>query len=199
MEKVLVIADDFSGAYDVGMQMKNQGFDISITDGKIDEEIGDAYIYNSETRKASKEEAYEVIRAFGNEIDISAFDIIYKKIDSTLRGNIGAEICALDDANRFDLIIVAPAYPELARIVLNEIVYINGVPIMDTDLLWDPESEIISNNLKELIENEIGEEIEHIDIDRLRKDKNLFNVTKRIVSFDSISNEDLEKIVLCFR
>lgn len=199
MEKILVIADDFSGAYDVGMQLKNQGFDISIADEKIDEEISGAYIYNSETRKVSKEEAYEVIRTFCNEIDISTFDIIYKKIDSTLRGNICVEIRALDDTNQFDLIIVAPAYPELARIVLNEIVYINGTPILDTDLLMDPEGEIISNNLKELMENEMGEEVEHIDINRLRKDKNLFNVTKRIVSFDSISNKDLEKIVSCFR
>jgi len=45
--------------------------------------------------------------------------VIFKKIDSTLRGNTRAEILAALDAYGFDTAIVNPAFPEMGRVVEN--------------------------------------------------------------------------------
>lgn len=45
-------------------------------------------------------------------------NVYIKKIDSTLRGNLGAEIKAVDDVFNPDIVIIAPAYPANQRVTI---------------------------------------------------------------------------------
>jgi uncharacterized protein YgbK (DUF1537 family) len=57
---------------------------------------------------------------------------MFKKTDSTLRGNIGSEIRALMAAYPEVPLVYAPAYPRMGRTVREGILYVNGVPVSET-------------------------------------------------------------------
>ena len=74
--------------------------------------------------------------------------ILFKKIDSTLRGHIGAEIAALLSARQGTtgsplrqrtIIVLAPAFPALGRTTVQGRQLLNGIPLEDTEL-WQGET-----------------------------------------------------------
>ena len=56
---------------------------------------------------------------------------IYKKTDSLLRGNIGAELRALCDAAGSGPLVFAPAYPTGGRTTIDGIHRLEGIPVAD--------------------------------------------------------------------
>lgn len=58
--------------------------------------------------------------------------VIFKKIDSTLRGNPGDEIAICLDVFECDLAVITPAFPEMGRVVRGEYLY------SDRDRDWQP-------------------------------------------------------------
>jgi D-threonate/D-erythronate kinase len=72
----------------------------------------DAIIFNTDSRSVSEAEAYKRVKNISEKIKKESFDVVYKKIDSTLRGNIGQEINAMYDVFQPDFVIFAPAYPK---------------------------------------------------------------------------------------
>src|SRR4051812_34652247 len=101
-----VIADDLTGACDSAVQFANVGLRTVVTlDGPVDAAV---VAYSTDSRDKPV-----VMPA------IAGAPIVFKKIDSTLRGNTRAEILAALDAYGFDTAIVNPAFPEMGRIVEN--------------------------------------------------------------------------------
>ena len=69
-------------------------------------------------------------------IKLSTQDVLVynKRIDSTLRGNIGTEINAMLDNLEDDRIaVVIPSYPDSGRIVVNKTMLVNGVLLENSD------------------------------------------------------------------
>ena len=94
------------------------------------------------------------------------------------------------------MIVVASAYPALSRIVLNEIVFLNGNPVTQTDIALDPECSGCKENIKEILEEGLKERVEHVDINKLRKSEYLKENNKlRIISFDTILDDDMDIII----
>ena len=88
MAKFLMIADDFTGAGDAGVQMSKNGIEARIafdTDG-IDPT--QSYVIDSESRNIPAQDAYEKVKSIYQDMEAYHFDHYYKKIDSTIRGNI---------------------------------------------------------------------------------------------------------------
>jgi uncharacterized protein YgbK (DUF1537 family) len=65
---------------------------------------------------------------------------VFKKIDSTLRGPIHAELQALQSVFTDRPLIVTPAYPRLGRVVKGGVLYVEGVPVHQTAFAGDPRS-----------------------------------------------------------
>jgi uncharacterized protein YgbK (DUF1537 family) len=63
----------------------------------------------------------------------------FKKIDSTLRGPIGAEVGALIGATGAPGAVVAPAFPSQRRLVVDRILTVDGRPVADTPVARDPD------------------------------------------------------------
>ena len=105
MTKLLILADDFTGALDTGVQFAVRGARTCVvTDPAYDfahaEEGVQVLVMDAETRHLTAGEAYGVVfRAVKRALD-AGFTHIYKKTDSALRGNIGAELTAVLDAAR---------------------------------------------------------------------------------------------------
>ncbi|MDU3078406.1 MAG: four-carbon acid sugar kinase family protein, partial [Mixta calida] len=77
--------------------------------------------------------------------------LIYKKIDSTFRGNIGAEIEAALRASGKRLALVAAAIPGAGRTTLNGECLVHQTPLAQTEFASDPRTPIVASRIKEIL------------------------------------------------
>ena len=75
------------------------------------------------------EQAFSAVASVLKTYDKTIFPIIYKKIDSTLRGNIGYEIDAILQKTDIPMAFVAPSLPEQNRTLAGGIMMITGIPL----------------------------------------------------------------------
>jgi len=112
-----IIADDLSGAADTGLQFLpvcKQGVPIILNfEDSVSSEA--VVVYNTDSRNMSETDACESIRDLCKWLRKGAVEPprrIFKKIDSTLRGHLRAELLALMDGLVTRICCVAPAFPE---------------------------------------------------------------------------------------
>ncbi|WP_043288738.1 four-carbon acid sugar kinase family protein [Paraburkholderia oxyphila] len=150
--KLLIIADDLSGAADCAIGFANAGHPTIVTlevaggDPSGGEPSGGDPSGGASARAMTADDA-EVIAVDTDTRRLSAADAaartahafavlggqrrLYKKIDSTLRGNWAAEVAALQAGA--GLAIVAPAFPAMGRTVREGGLYVHGVPLERTE------------------------------------------------------------------
>jgi len=113
--RIAVIADDLTGALDTGVQFTQWGYQTQLTDHP-ETSIAEVTITNTDTRNKTPTEAYQTVYSIAKQL---THDIIYKKLDSTLRGNPGPETQAILDATGETTAILTPTYPPTGRRVHN--------------------------------------------------------------------------------
>ena len=89
---MIIIADDLTGANDTGVQFAIQGLHTEILlEGTSLSEQSEAAILvvDTNSRAIGAKEAYQKIQRIAKQAQQAGFKNYYKKIDSTLRGNIG--------------------------------------------------------------------------------------------------------------
>ena len=101
MVNLLVIADDFTGALDTGVQFKANGSLIQLWTGEQENLFSALHsgiqvlILDAETRHMSPGQAYQTVCHIVSLAVEAGVPCIYKKTDSGLRGNIGSELTAM--------------------------------------------------------------------------------------------------------
>ena len=194
MAKFLMIADDFTGAGDAGVQMSKNGIEARIafdTDG-IDPT--QSYVIDSESRNIPAQDAYEKVKSIYQDMEAYHFDHYYKKIDSTIRGNIKAELMAAREVLKPDLIVFNPGNPDSNRTVVDGILMMNGVRICETEIMRDPLCLVREDNLKVLLETELEEPVQYFTLAQIRS--NHFEMTgAKVITFDVLENEDMDAVV----
>lgn len=128
--RIAVIADDLTGALDTGVQFSNWGFDVQVTDDPMSS-LADVVVVNTNSRGLEPGRAYDLV--FNVAEKVSGFDLIYKKTDSTLRGNVGTEIQAVLDATGEETAVLTPCYPPTARCVIDGYLLVDGIPLDRTE------------------------------------------------------------------
>jgi len=93
---------------------------------------------------------------------------VYKKIDSTLRGNIGVELLAAMEAAGCEKAIVAPAFPAVGRTTRNGVLLVDGVPVAETQFANDPVSPVSESHIPTLLEEATGHRIGCLDVERIQ-------------------------------
>jgi uncharacterized protein YgbK (DUF1537 family) len=201
-----VIADDFTGACDVGVQFKKRGLETAIlTDVKnlrrLEASV-DVVVVDTETRnlipKAAYDKIQQTLKAF-RKFDIKLF---YKKIDSTLRGNIGAEFDAVLDELKLNGILLAPSYPQQGRTIVNGQAFVKGVLLEETEFAHDLISPVKESRLLRLIRQQSNYKIGYINLSVVRAEINELKVSlkrlleegNKIIVADAETQEDLANI-----
>ena len=149
MPKVLIVADDLTGANDSAVQFAARGFKAAtlLTDGDgfvggLLSDLDDVEVLaiSTESRNVSAATAVGRIERLVPLV-LAGFkpDVTFKKIDSTLRGNAGAEVEAVADilarrkrAGEKVAVVVAPAYPSNGRTVRGGYLLVDGKPLSET-------------------------------------------------------------------
>lgn len=204
-KKLLIVADDFTGANDTGAQFARKKLkSITVLDKKdIIPSLKecDVLIYDTETRHDSKEKAYRKCFEAGV-IAKSKIKYIYKKLDSTFRGNVGAEIAGLMDSMGIRYAIIAPALPSYGRITKDGNVYVKGVLLAETETASDPKTPVRESYIPKIISQTTDKKTEVIKYSDvlsgreklIQKVKQIMNKGTDIIVIDALENKDLDLI-----
>jgi D-threonate/D-erythronate kinase len=82
---------------------------------------------------------------------VSDIPIVFKKLDSTLRGPIAAELAAALGASGRDRAVVAPAFPATGRTTVEGVQLVRGVPVHETEAKDDPRTPVHEGHVPTLL------------------------------------------------
>lgn len=158
--RIGIIADDFTGANDSGVRLAQKGLKARVLLADpveyviaIDSDV-DVWIVDTDSRARQAKEAYEVVHKAIHWLKKQGMTSFYKKVDSTLRGNVAAELKAMQDAAAMDVLFVAPAFPAMGRTVEGGKLYINGIPVTETEFVTDPKTPVLHSYIPDLLASE---------------------------------------------
>jgi uncharacterized protein YgbK (DUF1537 family) len=160
----LVVADDLTGAMDAGHGFAARGHPTIVAVGDAgatreegdededeDEEDGGVLVVDTDSRYRSAAEARRAVEAVVRRIDIDSDGVVYKKVDSTLRGNVASETAGALAASGADCALVAPAFPANGRLTAAGHHLVEGALVTDTPAGRDPDAPVETARLPALL------------------------------------------------
>ncbi len=117
--QIAIIADDLTGATDAAAVFCGPGRQVEVgltLDAGL---ASDVAVIDAASRELPAEDAAQRVTFAIGELKAQRPIWWYKKVDSTLRGHVDAELAAFTAAVDPDLTIFAPAYPAQKRITVN--------------------------------------------------------------------------------
>lgn len=116
--KCLLIADDLTGACDASVQFTRQGHQTVVSLGLDFSSVQAAVLgFSTNSRDMEPEWIQALMRDLAARLAVRDARVIFKKIDSTLRGHAGCEIAAALVAFNCEAAVIAPAFPAMGRVV----------------------------------------------------------------------------------
>lgn len=193
MLKLVVIADDFTGALDTGVQFANLGVHTQVTTEKViaydvlPEDL-EVLVIDTESRYLSFEKSYQIIKDIMERAQEAGVSFIYKKVDSALRGNIASELKAVLDSSGSQRIPFVPIYPELQRVLRDGQLLIDGVPVAESVFGQDPYEPVLESNIRKRLMEEAN------ITSQLIQKGTIIKADPRLLVFDGETAADLERI-----
>lgn len=211
-----IIADDLTGANDTALQFHLKGANTQIL---LSDEIEPLNVINTQTwaistesRNVDSETAYEkvtkAVRMMSEKINP---DFFYKKIDSTIRGNIAVEVLGILSVLEYDTSIIVPAFPAEIRTTVGGYHLLKGIPIERTEMARDPHSPIFESHVPTLLKSQLAEEyrnlVGQIELKTVMKGagpvlqriNELVREGKKLIVVDAVSTVDIEQIALAIK
>lgn len=151
---IAVIADDFTGAAEIGGIGLRRGMKVLIETSV--EEAGDAdlLVLATETRSMPTVLAKQEIEKVTGQLQDLKPRFIFKKLDSVLRGNVYEELISQQLVSEKKRVIMVPANPHFNRIIQNGIYYVDGVPLAETSFAHDPEFPVKHSTVRDIVGGE---------------------------------------------
>jgi D-threonate/D-erythronate kinase len=157
-----VIADDFTGACDTGVLFRSAGVSVSVEldaaefahsprPERLGNILGPVKVIVTDTRTMEPDVAAAVAESMGRSIRELGASHAYQKIDSTMRGNVGAEIEALLAGLGRTTAVLCPAFPAMGRTIRQGILFVDGKPVTQTQYARDPRNPIDADALADIV------------------------------------------------
>ena len=135
---VTIIADDLTGACDTGCLFAGAGPVGVLAEPDLISTDRPVITVDTETRALPAEAAGAGVRASAGRLrERLATGRVFKKIDSTMRGSVGAELAALLE-HGFVGALVCPAFPAQRRVVRHGRLLVDSVPVHESPVGRDP-------------------------------------------------------------
>ena len=193
--RIGVVADDFTGAMDTGVIFANFGLhtEFHLSPDQPSSDISVVVVSTS----SREQDLQSTISSMEHTVSLLENRRLFKKIDSTMRGHISAEIDALLKVTGLEKALICPTAVEAGRTVNDGILFVDGTPIHKTAFAEDPHYPASTSTLQELISHPSAI---HIGLDRLSTGSEaLLDIVRQtdamLISFDAVSNGDLAEIV----
>lgn len=156
-----IIADDLTGAMDCCGYFGRLGFSaaVCLTAPSASASVVLAVTTNSRAAAPAVARA-SVVEA----VKRLATRRIFKKIDSTLRGNIGVELGAVMAEWGAEKTVVAPAFPDMGRTTIRGVMLVDGVPVSETQFADDPVLPVKESSLPSLLQRSTGRDVGSLSV-----------------------------------
>jgi uncharacterized protein YgbK (DUF1537 family) len=150
---IAVIADDLTGAAEIGGIGLSYNFKVEIAHEVNLHSTADMLVINTDARSKKEQEAVEITGRVSRQLKALNPQFLFKKIDSVMRGHVVAEIAAQCNAMEISRALVVPANPALGRTLVNGHYYINQVPAHETSFRHDPEFPVTNSHVLKRFEH----------------------------------------------
>ncbi|MFC3999615.1 four-carbon acid sugar kinase family protein [Nocardiopsis sediminis] len=194
MAQVLVVADDLTGANATGARFARAGMRVAtVTPERVTAAAGeyDVVVANLDSRHASAEQAADLVTDVIEAV--WPVDLVVKRTDTTLRGNVGAELEAALAAVRDRVpervpvrALMVPAFPASGRTTVDGVQLLGGVPLERTELAGDPFFPVTTGRVADILARQTSLAVRHVP-DR--------QVTPALLAADLGAGD--EPVVLC--
>lgn len=208
MPQCIVVADDLTGANATGVLLKKMNYqtytvmnserlELALTDSC------DCVMYPTDSRGVSSTLAYNRVYNVTKLLKEDRVKVYAKRIDSTLRGNVGSETDAILDALGEEYIaIAAPCFPASGRIVIGGYMLVKGLPLHKTEAALDPKTPVAVSDVKRIFEQQSRYKVGNIMMNDMMNGKHylagrmneLVSAACRIIVTDCVTQEDLDLI-----
>jgi uncharacterized protein YgbK (DUF1537 family) len=137
--RVLILADDLSGAADCGVACVVNGLKtvVALNDDAADLDA-EVLALDADTRCIDAHSATTKVRRLVRKYASNESLLLFKKIDSTLRGNVAEELAAaletLREVYPGAVAVMAPAFPAIGRTTVNGTQLADGSPLHELDI-----------------------------------------------------------------
>lgn len=204
--RVGIIADDLTGANATGVGLAKQGlFSTTILHNNNipNSHHNMAVCIDTDSRYAVKDTAQQRIREATMKLQNWDADILCKRIDSTIRGNIGIETdTMLNMLGDNTVAVICPSYPSSGRVVIGGALLVNQVLVHETDVGKDPIRPITTSHVSSLLKKQSEHVIGQLDLEVVSQGseiieseiQSLINQGSRMIVCDAVSRDHISNI-----
>ncbi|MGQ9514433.1 MAG: four-carbon acid sugar kinase family protein [Thermoproteota archaeon] len=198
-----VIADDLTGAFDTGLEFRKKGLKTIVLTStcylKRHSRKVDVAVVDTSGRLSSPRIARMKAAEAASKLKKHGAKYFYKKVDSTLRGNVVVEIEAVMDELNVRTAVFTPALPEQGRTVVGGHLLVDGKRLAETDFARDPITPVIESHIPTLIEKSTDKKVGSIPLSSIRGNlerefMNLQEEGVNIIVADATTRKDLRRI-----
>jgi uncharacterized protein YgbK (DUF1537 family) len=187
---VAVVADDLTGAGDTAVQFLRAGWstELQLSPAPSTAEV---VAVSTDSRALPAEQAARAAAEAVRRLRGAGASRLYKKVDSTLRGPIRAEIdAALAAWSPGALAVVCPAFPATGRTVRDGVLLVDGVEVHRTAVGRDPVTPVAESRIAALL----GAEHVRLTGRGARADAERLRIRGPVVVVDAETEEDLDRL-----
>lgn len=192
-----ILADDLTGACDTGTLFAGRA-PVPVTVWPRQAASSSVRVLDTESRTLDGAEAAQRVADAAGPAPRGRY---FKKIDSTLRGRISAEVAALMRVTGAPGVVLTPAFPAQGRTVIDRVLLIDGIPVADTALATDPEFlPALGSNVVDRLRPELERALAWIPLDQVRAGRDalsarLERLRGTVAVADAETDDDLSALV----
>ena len=172
--RVTLIADDLTGACDTGALFAGRArvlVSVGVSAAGAEREVT---AVDTESRGLEPAAAAARVSTMARCLTPRlAQSVLFKKIDSTLRGPLGAELEALLSTTGRRNALVCPAFPAQARTVRDGVLRVGGVPAHESPIGRDPAYAGPTSKVADLVRRGSARPVFSLPLSRVRGDREL--------------------------
>ncbi len=163
--KIAIIADDLTGAMDAAAPFAKRGAHtrVMFSDSPSSDELMNAPEILARTTDSRHLDPVRAIQRVHQALADLEDRLPFKKIDSTLRGNIVAESLATLEATGRRHLLITPAFPGQGRVLRGGELFIHGIALSETAIAKDALSPPLSIPLAMAFGGKMGVLVHEID------------------------------------
>ncbi|MGI6367576.1 MAG: four-carbon acid sugar kinase family protein [Anaerolineae bacterium] len=190
---ISVLADDLTGAMDTGLQFAQRGIETVVQLHSDLAHVAPVVAVSSETRELAPSAATQRLRPL---ISLLRGRRIFRKIDSTLRGNVGFELRVLLEELAVRAIVVSPAFPQGGRIVEDGLLRVEDRPLDQSAFRADPRWPMTQSDICSYLMQQSGTETGLVPLALVRQGPQqlagaLESKRCRVIVVDAVTDADL--------
>jgi D-threonate/D-erythronate kinase len=206
---IFLLADDLTGAADSASYFRSERRGVRVTftaDAPWDFTLGPdvVQVFDTESRALPPPQARRRIEQAASPLAEGNGPLrIFKKVDSTLRGNLGIELEATLRTLRRPLAVLAPAFPANRRVVRGGSLFVDGIPVTQTSFGSDPRTPVHADRVADLVRETSDLAVYEVGLDRVRAGPSrLAKMLRDLATFPSIAvcdaetEDDLDKLAM---